>query len=161
MTYTIKKGRHYSCHRPKLHRGDSMRIKFRFMDGCWFPLDVRDDSAINKLCGWSMGYHHRNSIRCGWTPNNKAGDIDLFFYLYNGGVRIERFFAKVELGLEYELDMALDGDIVSFCLRDFGLSTINSVYFKKPKCRLSYVLFPYVGGRLPARMDTKIAISGL
>ena len=156
--YTIKKGQHYSNYLPKMCYGKtSLAVRFKFMDGCWFPLEVQDDYAINKLLGWSAGLHHRNSIRCGWTPNPTPGLIDLFFYLYINGTRKEQKFATVELGLEYDLRIDTRSDLVSFSLSLNGVhEAYDSVYYPAPKCRFGFWLWPYIGGMLPARLDTKI-----
>ena len=156
--YTIKKGEHYSNHTPKMCYGKgSMRATFKFMDGCWFPLEVQDDYAINKLCGFSNGLHNRNSVRLGWTPNKEPGKIDLFFYLYINGVRKEQKFATVEIGLEYQLFIILTNNLCGFTLmRDGATVATDSVYYPQPRCPFGYWLFPYLGGRLPARVDTKI-----
>ena len=157
--YVIKKGDHYSNHTPKLCYGKTrMSVLFKFMDGCWFPMEIPPDSAINKLCGWSWGLHHRNSVRCGWTPSKEPGHIDLFFYVYAGGIRIDRYFTTIELGLEYLLEIDVESNLLSFRLERDGISTTNSLYFPIPKMKLGYCLFPYVGGYLPARVNTKIYI---
>lgn len=156
--YTIAKGDHYCTHNPKMVYGKTaLLLDFKFMDGCWFPLDVSDDYAINKLCGISFGLHHRNSVRCGWTPNAVPGHIDLFFYLYIFGTRKEQKFATVELGIQYRLNINVGNNLVDFTLLR-GDSTVasNSIYYPNPRCPFGYLLFPYVGGRLPARCDTKI-----
>lgn len=160
MIFTIFKGWHYSLHFPKLHWGKtSMRVKFRFLDGCWFRLEQPDDFAINKLCGWGFMDHHKDSIRCGWRPS-APGIIDLYFYLYQNGIRYEKMFSSVEIGREYELEMSVDMGMLSFTLKSEGITT-SSTPFILPKTRLGYYLFPYIGGKKPARMKTKIELTFL
>lgn len=160
MIYKIKKGNHYSLHLPKLHLGKTnLKVKFRFLDGCWFPLKVKDDYAVNKLCGWSYGWHHKNSIRCGWTPNKEQDKIDLFFYIYSNGERHIHSFCTIDIRTEYSLEIDLIINLLSFSIRsDSSPSTILSYYYEKPKSKLGYMLFPYIGGNLPAHTDTKISI---
>lgn len=159
--YVVKKCHHYSRHLPKLcYRKTKLRATFKFTDGCWFPLSSPDDYAINKLVGFSRGRHHKNSVRCGWTPNKEPGLIDLFFYLYIKGVRQEMKFTTVEIGLEYTLEIDLSSNLVYFSLRKNGLPIVNnSLYFPTPRCFWGYILFPHIGGKLPARTDTKIELS--
>lgn len=160
-SFKIKKGSHYSRRWPVIHLAESVfKFKFKFGLGCWFPLLAPDDYAVNKLCGFSYGYHHHNSIRCGWTPNKVPNKIDLFFYMYSGGVREVHYFATVDLSVEYELVIHASMNQVSFSLRHNGLTLMNpAYYFKKPKFRLGYILWPYIGGQLPARQDTYIDLT--
>ena len=161
MIYKIKKGAHYCQHWPKFHLGETnLRFRFKFGEGCWFPMNVPDDHAINKLCGPGYGDHHKNSVRVGWTPNLRPGWIDLFFYIYQNGHRVEQHFASVEVGTEYEMEIDLNSDLASFNLmHNYECVAIDSVYYKLPWFQWGAVLFPFVGGKLPARVDTYIDLT--
>lgn len=161
MMYTIKKGCHYSWHLPRFHFGKTnMKVRFMFTESCYFPMKEPDDYAINKLCGWGMANHHKNSIRCGWKPSPESHTIELWFYVYSNGQRIEQYFMNVLIGKEYELEMDLSGaNVLSFSVRDEEGTTTNSCYFKKPRFTWGASLFPYIGGQLPARTDTSIELS--
>jgi len=161
MIYEIKKGQHYSRHWPKLHFGTRKKVvQFKFMDGCWFPLEAPDDYAINKLFGWSYGHHHRDSIRIGWTPNKEPGKIDLFFYAYNDDLQYDEIFATVEIWQECEIEIWLFSGRAFFSLQRSGLPVImDSVSFRIPQFKWGYYLFAYVGGKLPARTNTKIELN--
>lgn len=155
-TYTIKKGRHYSNHLPKLVYGmRNLSTSVKFHSDCWFPLSQPDDYAINKLVGWSMGYHHTSSIRCGWRPAGIPGYIDLFFYTYCQGYRHDEYFTTIECDKEFLLFMLIssDGDIT------FSASG-KSVTLKGPCIgkKLGYLLFPYFGGKNTAPHDIHIDI---
>lgn len=158
MIYVIKQGSHYSRHWPKLHFGTRKEtIRFKFLDGCWFPPEAPDDFAINKLFGWSYGLHHQDSVRCGWTPNKEPGRIDLFFYLYQKGKMSSAKFATVGTGFPCFMEIHLFGGRAFFSMSRFAKPTIvDSVPFQIPKIKWGYLLYPFVGGNLPARMDTKI-----
>lgn len=160
MYYEIKKGQHYSNHFPKIHFGKTrLKAELVFGAGCWFPLNVPDDYAINKLTGISHGYHHRNSVRVGWRPNPEINRIDLFFYAYSGGKRTEQYFATVDMSGRYQLIMDLKNDLAEFSLRQHGATVaMGSIYYKMPWFKWGYCLFPYVGGNLPARTDTFIGL---
>lgn len=156
-SFKIAKGNHFSYHLPKLRYGKkNLNVIFKFTDTCWFKLETPDDFAINKLVGWSTGLHHTNSIRCGWTPAKDTGKIDLFFYVYQDGVRYEQFFVSVDIGTEYELEMNINNNLLSFTLRNDNITSVNSIYYKTPCDNFGYILFPYIGGRKPARIDTYI-----
>lgn len=162
MIYTIKKGKHYSTHLPSLHFGiKKMKVSFSFGVSCWYRMIDPDDYAINKLCGFSLGFHHRDSIRCGWHPSEKLGMIDLFFYLYNGGKRIEHQFTTVSTFKGYELTILMGRSSVSFELHGSGQSAFGSTAFVPPRFLPGYQLFPYIGGKKPARVDTFIILDSL
>lgn len=162
MNYLIKKGEHYCRHWPKIHLGvTKVKFRFRFGAGCWFPLEVPDDYAINKLFGIGYANHHKNSFRVGWTPSKQGGKIDLFFYVYYRGIRIEEYFTSVDISSEYEMEMEAVSDLLSFKLIDLksDYTITNSIYFKLPWFRIGMVLMPFVGGKLPARTDTYIDLT--
>lgn len=162
MLYTIKKGEHSSRHGIAAHWGSKpMKVKFTLMGDCSYDLLVPDDWAINKLCGFSMGYHHWYSVRCGWRPTGTPGIIALFFYLYSAGKRTEHLFANVRIMKEYTLEMSLSGGRVNFSLSGNGQTAEKSIAYKKPWIRAGYRLYPYIGGVLPARWDTHIQLEFL
>ena len=161
MIYKIKKGRHYSRHFPKFHFGKTnLKFNFVFGAGSWFPLEVPDDHARNKLCGIGYANHHKNSARVGWTPNPETGKIDLFFYVYCKGIRIEEYFTSVTVSYRYAFEMDISNDLLSFKINGpDGLSHQDSIYFKLPWFRWGMRLNPFIGGKLPARTDTYIELT--
>ena len=160
-SYKIKKGNHYSLHWPKFHFGETnIKFKFKFGAGCWYETVVPDDYAFNKLCGLGCGDHHKNSVRVGWCPAKDINRIDLVFYLYTNGQRVEQHFATVNLSQEYEIEIDLSSDLVSFNLTSNQESVaIDSIYYKLPWFRWGAILFPYIGGQLPARANTYIDLT--
>lgn len=158
--YVIKKGKHYSQHPIRLHwYRKSMVATFKLMGDCSYDLKEPDDYAINKLCGWSMGIsHHTNSIRCGWRPSGTPGIISLFFYLYSNGKRMEHLFTNIAIMKEYILEMKLIDNRVNFSLKGNGQTADKSISYNAPYLKFGYALFPYVGGKLPARWDTHIEL---
>jgi len=140
-----------------------MKVEFEFSNNCWYPLKNIDDYDVNKLCGWSNGMHHQNSIRCGWVPNKEAGHIDLVFYVYYQGARSIKPFCKVETGIKYIMKMYIQNDYLVFSMVQIGAlvaKTVSIPYFASNK-KLGYLLFPYIGGDLPARQDSNIYLEFL
>ena len=74
---------------------------------------------------------------------------------------MQQFFTTVDVGVEYDISMDLSDNLLSFTLRQAGITESNSFYFPRPLFRAGYFLFPYIGGKLPARMDTEIDLSFL
>lgn len=146
-TYTILKGKHYSLHLPKLtYDRKILEVDVKMYSDCWFPMSNPDSYAINKLIGWSMGYHHNNSFRIGWRPAGSFGYIELFFYLYIDGKRFERFFTTVPCNKLFRLCLALGKNNTITASIDDSVVMISGYSFNNiPK--LGYILFPYFGGK--------------
>ena len=131
----------------------SITYNFMFEKDSWFPAKDPDDFDINKLCGFSFGYHHKNSVRVGWTPMfSTPGNFTLYFYIYNNGERIYKTFANVKPGTEYDLTIYFDDDKVFFEMKSEKSPDITSTSekFVLPGFRLGYYLWPYFGGNKTA-----------
>lgn len=158
--YTIKKGRHYSNHLPRLtYDRRIIEAKVKFSSECWFPLREPDDYAVNKLLGWSFGYHHKDSLRIGWRPSGGEGYIDLFFYIYRYGQRYERYFTTVACDTEYDLTLAIGsrGSISA----SVGTSVVimgGHYFLENDMPKLGYILFPYFGGKKTAPHNMSIEL---
>lgn len=61
-----------------------LRSHFKFDSSCEYNIG-EDQSDVNKLIGFSLGLHHKNSIRLGWRY--REGRIEICGYLYYKGVR--------------------------------------------------------------------------
>lgn len=163
-TYTIKKGSHYSWHIPKFWIGkkNSISMEFRFYEECWFPMRDRDDYAINKLCGWSYGFHHRNSIRVGWTPSDtRKSWIDLYAYYYKNGERGQAFIGTVECGTfnKVQIEYDIKFNTVSCSLRRTISEETITFYAEVNPTWWGVFLFPFFGGRKTAAVNTRIDLS--
>jgi len=128
--------------------------KFKFPKEDWFPYSDPDDLDISKLCGFSYGLHHNNSVRIGWTPDFKKEDqFILYFYLYNNGVRITREFSKINSDIDYSLTISFDAfEFVTFDMsNDAGIMPVKaSEKFILPACKIGYSLWWYFGGNKTA-----------
>ncbi len=167
--WVIRKGWHYSLSnllaRFKIHKGVApISVNFNLSDTCWFPYKDTDDNDINKLFGYSFGWHHKNSIRVGWVPNfTKKDKICLYFYNYNNGQRTMEAFADVWCCLDYTIVISVDekGKSCVFDLyRKGSLEKERSVTFTVPKKKLGYYLWPYFGGNktAPTKMVFKLDV---
>jgi hypothetical protein len=88
QTFTIKKGSHYPSPNPySWHSGvTELERSVVFDSSCIYNLGTVDDSDINKLFGWGVGFTSSSSLRIGW--NCKSGyAIDLFAYIHYKGKR--------------------------------------------------------------------------
>jgi hypothetical protein len=94
MRIKIKKGNHYPfpyyLGMPKWvneNKITTMAMEFMFMDSCIYDLKDEDQGDVNKLFGFSIGYHHKTSFRFGWRADLKTNTIEIVAYEYHDKVR--------------------------------------------------------------------------
>lgn len=157
MKRFVKKGNHYSIHPIGIHFG-IRKFKFRFkLDGsCLYPILDADDYDLNKLYGFSYGYHHKNSIRIGWRPDERDDKkIQLHSYVYNKGKRTMNYIDSIITDKWYEMEIeTLLCNKVVFTLSDNKVLSKRTEDFVMPKFIAGYFLDFYIGGNKPARKDT-------
>ena len=86
--FVINKGAHYPSPNPySWHSGvTQLERQVVFDSSCIYNLGTIDDSDINKLYGWGVGFTSSSSLRIGW--NCKSGyAIDLYAYIHYKGKR--------------------------------------------------------------------------
>lgn len=169
--YKIKEGNKYA---NGLHFGVHFGItgqeyRVRFSKECIYtPFDREHD--WNKLCGWSYGMHHENSIRVCWRPlladgldfnGQVSNTIEICVYVYENGKRI---VSKKTLGLNmnssYTLELKHIPDIKIITLNILEIGNGISLNYKgKPSW--GYRLYPYFGGSNPAPHDMTIELERL
>lgn len=108
----IKKGRHYGTPFPfpkclskfklnlgttkidkETNEGQSRKIYWdtkwlSFDDTIRYDLGEEDQADVNKLFGFSYGYHHKNSDRIGFRYNIQKSNVELILYSYANGKRL-------------------------------------------------------------------------
>lgn len=177
VLYQINKGNHYSI-RPlsdliklpiKLGYIKSNSLSFDFIVGTGSMHDPSDKS-VHKLYGICFGFDpHYRSLRIGWRHVG-GGDIQLFSYVYNGGVRQSAYLYTVSAYLSYHIRLAkLNDKEYSIELFGYAHSTATGTFGRvKYVTRtvnvavgrgvLKFKLFPYYGGQKVASENVKIYI---
>jgi len=162
--YLIKKGNHSSGLHFGVHFGlTEQKYKVRFSKECIYTPDWEND--WNKLCGWSYGLHHKNSVRVCWRPEvfqptkEITGRIELCIYTYREGTRqvsigtltvdIEKDFILNLKYIEEQIQLFIEGQSLGLIFR----------YDAKPSW--GYRLYPYIGGDNVATQDTRIYLERL
>src|ERR1700741_1895419 len=154
--WTIKKGWHTSLSNlwqriiPKWNDTPVMYY-FKISKENWYPFIEPDDLDINKLCGFSFGKHHKNSVRVGWTPDfTNSNRFTLHFYLYNGGIRKMAKFVDIQADTDYSVKISFIKQLgyVTFTLFNSDGYEIarGSEKFIVPENRPGYYLWFYFGG---------------
>ena len=165
--WIVRKGWHESLSNlwlriiPKWNNWPVTKYKFKMSGDNWFPYKDIDDLDINKFFGFSLGWHHKDSIRVGWTPDfNNKGRFTLYFYLYNNSVRSFTRFTEIKGDTDYSIKILLEYGRVTFELFDSNGESIakSSERFVVPEKRLGYYLWFYFGGNkvAPGKMTAWI-----
>lgn len=160
MNYLIKKGKHSAS---GLHFGFHCNKKIYdrkviFSKECWWDKPRNnDDYDINKLCGFSYGFHKKNSLRIGWVPDFKnKNEIILFGYWYNNSSQhFFKYITSIPVETEFDIEIVCGKEKAYFKTN----KTIVSIDFKKPKCKFGYNLFPFFGGNNTSPNDMYIKIT--
>lgn len=169
MNFKIPYGKHWA--RPfrfwfwfKKRR---FRWQVKFTWSCEYELPEADQLDTNKLCG--IGFlpsHHKNSARFGWRFDpNRPWAIELMAYCYSNGVRSIDSLGFLEMGSEYNLELAhVDGSYF-FSYRLPGStkpgSSGSKVIPAGTKNKFKYHLGVYFGGNQKAPHDIYIYLKSL
>jgi hypothetical protein len=126
--------------------------KIVFNKSCYYNWVNKDSDDINKLYGFSNGYHKHNSVRFGWVPNFNKNLIKIYGYIYNNKKRHFKFITEVELDKIINTEIILDKN------NKKAIFIVNESSIKlnyNPNCKLSYMLYPYFGGnnKTPHKME--------
>jgi hypothetical protein len=77
---------------------------YQFTDSCRYSID--EPSCVNKLFGWSIGMHHTNSVRVGWSYDNQTEMIQLWSYYYIGGKLEKKKLCQVNIDEDVKISIA-------------------------------------------------------
>jgi hypothetical protein len=163
MRIKIKKGNHYPfpgfaiglpkwVSKNKLTTADA---DFYFTESCLYDLKDEDQHDVNKLFGFSIGYHHKTSFRFGWRPILETRQIEIVAYEYHDNLRQATIpIGKIEINKWYRFVMGFFPLIQKtvYSINGTNLGATNSVNIKK-KYGLGYTLGFYFGGNETAPQD--------
>lgn len=138
---------------------DSRRIMFS--KDCAYRLDENYDQ-VNKLYGFSEGFHHWNSARFGWRCID-GENIEILAYCYVNGERIIKPMMKCKTDSWIFCNLQNKEDKYIFKTLDIKNNGFV-IYVDKSKKKsyynlfkaFIYKLFPYFGGKIVAPKDMKI-----
>ena len=190
MRLKIKKNKHYSFPRffttlPKWVSGKKttkMLRSYMFTESCLFDLHDEDQHDVNKLFGFSIGWHHKTSFRFGWRPNLENRTIEIVGYEYHDGVRQPTMtigFVKLNQWYNFKLtynpisplvpEQNFLQPIVAIQRSFYEVRTTNETpvwlssfshrdnrFNLKKKCGLGYTLGIYFGGNEKAPQNITI-----
>ena len=128
-----------------------------FTDSAIYYFDDDDQFDVNKLFGFSCGYHHNNSFRFGWRPNIDLTKMEIVGYEYFNSVRTPTIpIHEVELNKYYNYTIEYNGitNEVIYTISDGVLSWVakRSIILNH-KFNIGYKLYLYFGGNKKAPHD--------
>jgi len=125
-----------------------------------YDLKDEDQGDVNKLFGYSLGLHHKNSLRFGWRANIKNATIEIVAYEYRDKVRSVVSICEVKLNEYYKFDIVYhDFGWIQYTVYEdngFQVMSIGSSYHMKHKYNFGYTLGLYFGGNEKAPQDITI-----
>lgn len=134
---------------------------FKFTETAIYHFYDDDQHDVNKLFGFSFGWHHKNSVRFGWRPTDDLTKIEIVGYEYINKLRVSTIpICDVELNKWYKYELKYKGGVfgqIEYHVTDgekqFG--TIHPIVLRN-KFNLGYRLFLYFGGNKKAPHDILI-----
>lgn len=134
-----------------------------FTSSTMYFFNDEDQHDVNKLFGFSVGYHHNNSFRFGWRPNDDLTKMEIVGYEYHDGIRIPTIpICEVDLNRWYRYDMIYFSITreVKYCVYDEDGNTICAEEHSSIKLKhiinFGYRLYLYFGGNKRAPHDMTI-----
>lgn len=162
MIFKIKKNRHYSNRFIyKLFNLFNFRKKISFNvsfdESSFYQLGNSDQLDVNKLFGFSNGYHHKNSARFGWNSFSKDL-VAIYSYCYVDGVRVMRFITTININSIYKMSIKDRGDDYLFTIIDPEYNIVQDIVSKTKNSNFNYSLWPYFGGNNKSPQNIKISL---
>lgn len=133
---------------------------FKFTETAIYFIEDEDQYDVNKLFGFSFGWHHRDSVRFGWRPNGDLSKVEIVGYEYINKLRVPTIpITDIELNkwYEYTIKYSALSSQIEYIVTDGTEhhSTVHPITLKN-KWNLGYKLFLYFGGNKKAPHDIVI-----
>jgi len=98
--------------------------------------------GIQKITGFSRGWHHWNSIRLGYNRSENTNFVRLFLYAYVKGKRNEQLITTVKVGTKVDVELSFKHHVFAAIIRGkFG--QYSKVEYAPIYFPIGYQLFPY------------------
>lgn len=130
----------------------TIKKRFRLTESCLYWFNDEDQHDINKLFGFSIGYHHNNSYRFGYRPNNKLNGFEIVGYEYVDSIRKpSKHICDVEIDRWYNYYLKYNSrtNEIEFIVINDNNKIINKIYHLinlKNNINFGYTLGYYFGG---------------
>lgn len=143
--YIIPAGAQFNTNNPFTPiEVDELKFMVRFDSSAIYTTqDTLNQYDVNKLYGFADNNQHHNlySARFGWRW--MKGELHLFSYIYNDGIRADTDIGKIEIGREYTCSIKVAGTQYIFTLD----GQVTKWPRKSTTARaIGYKLYPFFGG---------------
>ena len=134
-----------------------------FTEECLYNLHDEDQHDVNKLFGFSIGLHHKNSYRFGWRPILEERKIEIVGYEYRDGVRQPTMpIVRINIDEVYEFILVYEPtnirrtEYVVIKMATEEHKSIENFFVVKRRFGFGYKLGIYFGGNEKAPHDMTI-----
>ena len=141
-------------------------FKAKFDKDCIYRLEGNYDQ-INKLYGFSLGFHHHNSARFGWRCIDNE-TIEILAYCYINGKRVYKSITNIRPEDWAVFSIQNKSDKYVFrVMSNKSPGKICIINKEKRNCKYEilklfiYKLYPYFGGIVPSPKKMSISIIDL
>ena len=139
----IPQGKHKKTRLPRMVRNINLHsFEVTFTESCRYELGNDNQNDSNKIGGYSVGHHHKNSIRLGWNYNPQKGLIILRDYRYVNGVRSFKKIGELPIGEKVYIEISPEPTYLK--TKDCRAIHISNQALGKG---FGYKVNPYFGGQ--------------
>lgn len=134
MKKIIKRGKHkpfpyFNFFVPVILRKSGIYVIkkcFKFTYSALYSFADEDNHEINKLFGFTSGWHQENSVRFGWRPNEKLNAIQIVGFEYIDEIMMPPFkICDIEIDKWYEFELKFNG-------------ALNQIEYRVKNCDFSH-----------------------
>lgn len=137
-----------------------VKREIEFTSSAMYYFADHDQFDVNKLFGFSVGWHHNTSFRFGWRPNTDLTKVEIVVYEYANGIRLTtRPICEVACDKTYRYTLKYSAITQSIMYLVSGPGVFVSRYTKCDlgnKNKIGYTLGLYFGGNKTAPHDITI-----
>jgi hypothetical protein len=97
--------------------------------------DMKPCTGVQKICGFSRGWHHWNSIRLGCNRSENSNFVRFFLYTYIKGKRNEQLIGTWQVGTKLNVELSFKHHVFS--------AVIHGVFGQYSKVEYAPIYFPF------------------
>jgi len=153
MKLIIDKGNHYPFFPLSLPKWvnknniTTMKREIMFTESCLYDLKDEDQGDVNKLFGFSIGFHHKTSFRFGWRADLKTSTIEIVAYEYHDNLRQTTMpICRIDINKYYKFRIVYIPNLQRTYYEVRDVKEFTNEFNLKKKYGLGYTLGLYFGG---------------
>jgi hypothetical protein len=107
--------------------------------GDWKPVQ-----GVQKIIGFSRGWHHWNSIRLGYNRSENTNFVRLFLYTYVKGKRNEQLIGTWQVGTKLDVELTFKHHVFAATVRVDFFGQYSKVQYAPIWFPIGVLLRPYM-----------------